>query len=98
MINLLRKTVESQFNHPNIALALLFFALPFILQIFFWVIFGTEPNFAKFALGTVAPSLVSWFVSSAIFYVLIFGLRARPQEELSNQYSLPFQFSVLFFL
>src|SRR3989344_2331201 len=74
---MLGKLVTSQFERANIVLALVFFALPFILQIFFWLVFGIAADFSALIVRTILPSLFAWIVSAAALYILLLGFKGK---------------------
>ena len=77
VMNPVGKLVESQFSRPNLGVAVLFFALPFLLQVFFWFVFGVQANFGAFILRTIIPAVMTWVVSAALLYVLLIGFKGK---------------------
>ena len=69
--------VESQFERPNFGAAIIFFALPFILQLFFSFMFVGQPDLGSFLIHVLAPAAISWFVCAAILYILLIGFKGR---------------------
>src|SRR3989344_4008533 len=94
----LGKLVESQFEKPNLGATLVFFALPFALQLFFSFMFGSSVDFASFLLHALAPALISWIVSSIILYVLLLGFKGRAANgKLGSVFSALSVYNLVYF-
>ncbi len=76
-MNPVGKLVKSQFEAPRLGVALAFFLLPFILQLFFSFIFGSGIDLASFFVRALVPALLSWLVSAAILYILLLGFKGK---------------------
>jgi len=69
--------VKSQFENKNMGVAAIFFLLPFIMQFFFWFVFGVQADFAGFFVRTVIPALLTWVISAIAFYILLLGFKGK---------------------
>ncbi|HZX34083.1 MAG TPA: hypothetical protein VFF09_01765 [archaeon] len=76
LMNVLKGLVESQFRKKALGLALLFFALPVLLLLVFYVAFSyplSGPDIAVF----IVAELVYWALASVLLYMLLYAFKGK---------------------
>jgi len=66
--------VKSQFENKRIGRGILFFALPFILILLIWLIFGFSIDFVGLVLGIVRDA-VYWVLASVLMYIVMIAFK-----------------------